>query len=84
MSGWLIAITVSAIALALHLLLFALFRRWVWRDLALSLAGDDPHKRAWMLAQLQAARRQRVPRRQLEAWLTAAAARYPSQAPPPR
>lgn len=35
---------VSALSIALHVVLFVLFRRWMDRDLALSFAGDDAGK----------------------------------------
>ena len=46
------------------------------RDLALSFAGDDPGKRAWMLARLAEARRAGVGRRALPEWLEQAASAY--------
>ena len=49
---YLVVGVVSALAIALHVALFVLFRRWMDRDLALSFAGDDPGRRAWMLARL--------------------------------
>ena len=42
----------SALAIALHVVLFVLFRRWMDRDLALSFAGEEPAKRDYMLARL--------------------------------
>ncbi|WP_372017894.1 hypothetical protein [Pseudoxanthomonas sp. 10H] len=70
----------SALAIALHVALFVLFRRWMDRDLALSFAGGDPRKRAWMLARLGRARRERVRRRDLPAWLERQAAGYGGEA----
>ena len=74
---YLLVAVVSALVIALHVVLFVLFRRWIERDLALSLAGDDPVRREWMLEMLAEARRNRVRRRDLEAWLRRAAARAP-------
>lgn len=74
--GVAIAVVVSAIALALHVVLFVLIRRWMDRDLALSFAGDDAGKRAYMLEQLRQAKASRVRRRELEDWLRQAAERY--------
>ena len=71
-----IVVVVSALAIALHVVLYLLFRRWMDRDLALSFAGDDPGKRAWMLARLAEARRAGVGRRALADWLAQAAAAY--------
>ena len=67
---------VSALAVALHAVLFVVFRRWMDRDLALSFAGDDAGKRRYMLDCLARAKRERVARRELAAWLERAAADY--------
>ena len=75
-----IVAVVSAAAIALHAGLFLLFRRWMDRDLALSFAGDDPGKRAWMLARLAEARRTGVGRRALPEWLAQAASAYGARA----
>ena len=71
-----IVVVVSVLALALHVVLFIVFRRWMDRDLALSFAGDDPGKRAWMLARLAEARRAGVGRHALPEWLAQAASAY--------
>lgn len=43
-------ITVITLAgLVFHAWLFVRFRRWADRDLAISLAGNDPKKREWAL-----------------------------------
>ena len=73
---YLLVAVVSTLAVALHVALFVLFRRWMDRDLALSFAGDDPGRRAWMLERLAQARRERVRRRDLPAWLERQAAGY--------
>ena len=65
-----------ALAIALHVVLFVLFRRWMDRDLALSFAGDEPGKRGYMLQCLQRAQREGVKRRELPAWLARAAGDY--------
>ncbi|MNR59328.1 hypothetical protein D3C85_1805630 [compost metagenome] len=52
-------------------------RRWMDRDLALSLAGPDPGKRAYMLQRLEQARVEKVGRKQLAGWLEREAAGYP-------
>lgn len=67
---------VCALAIALHVLLFVLFRRWMDRDLALSFAGEDPGKRDYMLQRLQQAKGEGVKRRELPAWLARAAGDY--------
>ena len=66
----------SALAIALHVVLFVLFRRWMDRDLALSFATDDPGFRAYMLQRLQQAMDEGVKRRELPAWLARAAGDY--------
>lgn len=77
-TDWLIVAAVTVPVLLLHAILFVLVRRWMDRDLALSLAGEDPARRAWMLERLAQARRQGVRRRELPAWLERAAAGYPA------
>ncbi|WP_246194131.1 hypothetical protein [Pseudoxanthomonas jiangsuensis] len=77
-TDWLIVAAVTVPALLLHAILFVLVRRWMDRDLALSLAGEEPARRAWMLERLAQARRQGVRRRELPAWLERAAAGYPA------
>lgn len=76
-AGIAIAIVVSALAIALHIMLFVLFRRWMDRDLALSFAGDDAGKRDFMLQRLRQAKTEGVKRRELAAWLERAAGEYP-------
>ena len=67
--------TVSA--LYFHWWLHRRIKRWMDRDLALSLAGSDPEKRALMLLRLEQAQQQKVKRRDLSAWLQTAAAQAP-------
>ena len=71
-----IVAVVCALAIALHVVLFVLFRRWMDRDLALSFAGEDPGKRDYMLRRLQQAKDEGVKRRELPAWLARAAGDY--------
>ncbi|MFO7340004.1 hypothetical protein [Pseudoxanthomonas taiwanensis] len=73
---------VSLLAVALHVVLYVLVRRWMDRDLALSFAGGDPARRQWMLAQLARARREGVRRRDLPAWLEQAARCMPQEPDP--
>lgn len=68
MDYFIIAITTLA-GLAFHGWLFVRFRRWADRDLALSLAGNDPEKRAWALERLAQAKAEGVRRKELESWL---------------
>jgi hypothetical protein len=72
-----IVIVVSALAIALHVVLFVLFRRWMDRDLALSFADGDAGKREYMLRQLRRAKQAGVGRRELPGWLEGVAAEYP-------
>lgn len=72
-----IVVIVSVLAIAMHVVLFVLFRRWMDRDLALSFAGDDAGKRDYMLTCLQRAREQGVKRRELPGWLQQASRAYP-------
>jgi len=71
-----IVLVVSALAIALHVVLYLVFRRWMDRDLALSLAGDDEDKRRYMLDCLRRAKAEGVRKRELQAWLEHEAARY--------
>lgn len=67
---------VSLSGLYFHWWLYRRIRRWTDRDLALSMAGGDAGKRDYMLACLQQAQQQKVPRKALEARLQDAAERY--------
>lgn len=71
-----VAAIVSALAIALHVVLFVVFRRWMDRDLALSFAGDDAGKRGHMLECLRRAKREGIRRRELPAWLEREADQY--------
>ncbi|MGM8935970.1 hypothetical protein ACS8E9_13995 [Pseudomonas neustonica] len=59
-----------------HWWLFVRIRRWADRDLALSMAGNEPAKRDFMLGKLAEAQRLGVKKRQLEAWLQDASTGY--------
>lgn len=65
--------------LIFHGWLYFRFKRWMDRDLALSLAGSDPDKRAWMLQRLAQAQSSKVKRSDLPAWLERAAKDYVKQ-----
>ncbi len=75
MDYFIIFITTAA-GLIFHGWLIARVRRWADRDLALSHAGDDPAKRAWMLQRLAQARSEGIRRRDLPRWLEHEAGRY--------
>ncbi|SDS09126.1 hypothetical protein SAMN05216421_0890 [Halopseudomonas xinjiangensis] len=79
MDYFIIAI-ITVAGLAFHWWIFVLIRRWSQRDLALSLAGKDPIKQAFMLEKLAEAQRLKVRRKELDAWLEAASQRYDAQA----
>lgn len=64
-----IIVVVSVSGFYFHWWLYARIKRWVNRDLALSLAGSDPAKRDYMLAKLVEAERQKIGKKQLADWL---------------
>ncbi|MEH6565407.1 MAG: hypothetical protein V7756_08810 [Halopseudomonas sp.] len=75
MDYFIIAVAIAA-ALYFHWWLFIRIRRWARRDLALSMAGEDPHKRAYMLEKLAEAERENIGKHELEAWLRRQAQAY--------
>lgn len=75
MDYFIIVVTTLA-GLYFHGWLYLRIKRWVDRDLALSLAGDDPLKRAFMLQQLELARTLKIKRGDLPGWLKNAAQHY--------
>jgi hypothetical protein len=78
MDYFIIVVTTVA-GLYFHRWLYVRIKRWMDRDLALSLAGNDEQKKQFMLQQLDRARQQRIKRRDLAQWLEAAAATYPAR-----
>ncbi|HWT69807.1 MAG TPA: hypothetical protein VN214_11905 [Pseudomonas sp.] len=78
MDYFIIVITTVA-GLYFHWWLYVRIKRWMDRDLALSLAGGDERKKAFMLQQLANAQAQKIKRRDLPQWLKAAAAGYPDR-----
>ncbi|QLL14726.1 MULTISPECIES: hypothetical protein [Pseudomonas] len=78
MDYFIIVVTTVA-GLYFHWWLYVRIKRWMDRDLALSLAGGDEKKKSFMLQQLENAHRQKVKRRDLPQWLEAAAAGYPGE-----
>ncbi|MBH3431072.1 hypothetical protein [Pseudomonas alkylphenolica] len=72
-----IVVVTTVAGLYFHWWLYVRIRRWMDRDLALSLAGTDESKKAYMLACLDTARTQRIKRAELAAWLERQAAAYP-------
>ncbi|WP_339411908.1 hypothetical protein [Pseudomonas sp. EA_35y_Pfl2_R5] len=75
MDYFIVAIT-SVAGLYFHWWLYVRIRRWMDRDLALSLAGDSVAKRSYMLARLAEAQAAGIKRSALPAWLEHAAAHY--------
>ncbi len=73
-----IIIVTTVAGLYFHWWLYVRIKRWMDRDLALALAGNDEQKKAFMLQQLASARQQNIKRRDLPQWLEAAAATYPT------
>ena len=59
MDYFIIFITTAA-GLYFHWWLYVRIKRWMDRDLALSLAGDDPARRAFMVQRLEEARQQKA------------------------
>ncbi|WP_285373258.1 hypothetical protein [Pseudomonas sp. lyk4-TYG-107] len=76
---YLIIFVTTVAGLYFHWWLYVRIKRWMDRDLALSLAGKDEDKRAFMLERLADARVQRIKRRDRPKWLEAAAAGYPAR-----
>jgi hypothetical protein len=74
-----IIVVTTAAGLYFHGWLYVRIKRWMDRDLALSLAGEDEGKRAFMLEQLARAQAQKIKHRDLPKWLEAAAADYPAR-----
>ena len=71
-----IVVVVTVAGLYFHGWLYVRMRRWMDRDLALSLAGEDVRKREYMLRRLEQARVQKVRRKALAEWLAREAAAY--------
>lgn len=63
-------------AIYFHWWLYVRFKRWEDRDLALSMAGNDPEKKAYMLEQLTQAHSQKLKGAALQVWLERVASEY--------
>lgn len=81
---YLIIFVAVASGLYFHWWLYLRIRRWSERDLALSLAGSDADKRAYMLTRLDEAKTSKVPGKQLHAWLEQAASEFVAAADNPK
>jgi len=75
MDYFIIFVTTAA-GLYFHWWLYVRIKRWMDRDLALALAGNDERKKAYMLQQLANAQMQKIKRRDLPQWLETAATGY--------
>ena len=73
---YLIIFVAVASGLYFHWWLYVRIKRWTDRGLALSLAGSDAAKRAYMLKRLDEAKASKVPGKQLQAWLEQAASEF--------
>ncbi|WHS61615.1 hypothetical protein [Pseudomonas sp. G2-4] len=77
-----IIVATTVAGLYFHWWLYVRIKRWMDRDLALSLAGQDEQKKTYMLQQLARAKEQGIKRRDLQQWLQTAAAGYPDAKAP--
>lgn len=59
-----------------HWWIFARIKRWSNRDLALSMADNDPQKKDYMLIKLEEAAALKIKKAELENWLQNAANQY--------
>ena len=59
-----------------HWWLYARIKRWINRDLALSMAAGDPQKQAYMVEKLNEALTLKVKKAELQSWLQHAADQY--------
>ena len=75
-SAYFIIFITTAAGLYFHWWLYKRIKRWTNRDLALSLAGDDPQKRDYMLQCLSRAEQEKVPNKQMPTWLQQQADSY--------
>lgn len=78
MDYFIIFITTAA-GLYFHYWLYRRIRLWTQRDLALSMAADNPQMRLFMLEQLQQAQQRKLRGAALENFLRQAAASYHQQ-----
>lgn len=62
-----------------HWWIYARIKRWINRDLALSMAQGDPQKQAYMLDKLAQAQALKIKKAELQAWLQQAADQYTKQ-----
>jgi hypothetical protein len=75
MDYFIVAVTTLA-GLYFHWWIYVRIRRWMDRDLALSMAAGDPAMQSYMLERLAEAKAGGIRRGQLEEWLHRAACDY--------
>lgn len=75
MDYFIVAVAVLT-GLYFHWWIYARIKRWVNRDLALSMAGDDLQKKAYMLDKLAQAASLKIKKAALQNWLQEAADQY--------
>ena len=63
-----------------HWWIYVRIKRWINRDLALSMAQGDTAKQAYMLDKLTEAHAMKIKKAQLQSWLQHAANQYSSNA----
>ena len=73
---YLIIFVAVASGLYFHWWIYVRIRRWMERDLALSMAAGDPAMQDYMLERLAEAKTRGIRRGQLEDWLHQAACDY--------
>lgn len=75
MDYFIVAVAVLT-GLYFHWWIYARIKRWINRDLALSMAGDDQHKKSYMLDKLAEAAALKIKKAELQSWLQKAADQY--------
>lgn len=75
MDYFIVAVAVLT-GLYFHWWIYARIKRWMSRDLALSMAGDDLQKKTYMLDKLAEATSLKIKKAALQKWLQEAADQY--------
>ncbi len=75
MDYFIVAVAVLT-GLYFHWWIYARIKRWINRDLALSMAGDDQQKKSYMLDKLAQAAALKINKAELQSWLQKAADQY--------
>ena len=75
MDYFIVAVAVLT-GLYFHWWIYARIKRWINRDLALSMAGDDQQKKNYMLDKLAQAAALKINKAELQSWLQKAADQY--------